>query len=493
MFGLLTLFSNAPGGPIATTATGGLSLSGTVAIGWGTITGTGGLVVSAQTTTSYPSYVPPLVYVWPQQQWSTSAPSLTVASGGLAVGGSAFAVARTSGQGGLSLSGHAFPSVVTIAAGGLSVSGSTLPLSIATLATGGLSATGSATPTAGKIFGTGGLTASGIAQPAAIGTRGTGGLSASGTAIAVANSTVLAVGGLTLSGTASPGSLITTGTGGLSLIGSAIPTPQVIGSGGLTATAQTSAIPGTVGTGGLAASGTVVPLFLVITQATGGLDLSGSAAPIPATVGSGGFVIGGDCSLCFSRVANGGLTASGTATAFLTTRQVFASGGLSLSGATDFASVARVGMGGLVASGSCPADLPFAYDLIDAIVSQLRATMTGVITVHSGFAGPATPIPYAEIYEVSENRSQMSGLPYLFDGEVQFNVYSYSRLYTRQLGDTISSNIVGKPLKNQVGSLMYLAPMTRLSITDQEPGVGGKTVFQEVRTFTYQASGTNPI
>jgi hypothetical protein len=138
------------------------------------------------------------------------------------------------------------------------------------------------------------------------------------------------------------------------------------------------------------------------------------------------------------------------------------------------------------------------YDLVDAVVAWLRAELPGGTLpggVHSGFAGLTSDgsqrrMPYIEIYESNESSGYQTNNISLETGTLWFNLYSISRLGGRKAADAIQKQLKDAPLAFEVGYLIYLRQSSRRFQKDPDPGVGGVTVYQETRSFSYVFSTT---
>jgi hypothetical protein len=105
----------------------------------------------------------------------------------------------------------------------------------------------------------------------------------------------------------------------------------------------------------------------------------------------------------------------------------------------------------------------------------------------SQFAGADTkrPVPYANVFDVSESPAYNSGLGYWADGTLQVNVFNITRVSARQTADAIAAILNDNPLAFQVGTLKNLRQSGRYTQKDPDPGPGGKPLFMESRMFSY--------
>jgi hypothetical protein len=147
------------------------------------------------------------------------------------------------------------------------------------------------------------------------------------------------------------------------------------------------------------------------------------------------------------------------------------------------------GLGGpfLLTGGLGRGSVILPYDLEEAIVTRLRAVFP-TVPLDDGYVSPGQDLPSMEVYHVTETPSFMTGTPFLISGHAQINVYATSRVAARQLGDQVEAALKVSNLDNQSCNVMAFLPGPHFSGKDPDPGPDGGPVYQEARTFTFDAS-----
>lgn len=148
----------------------------------------------------------------------------------------------------------------------------------------------------------------------------------------------------------------------------------------------------------------------------------------------------------------------------------------------------------LLLGGGVRAPIPVPYDLIAAISLALGGSSASALFpggAHEGYApsytgqGTGRPIPYAEVYDVSESSVYGSDRVAVKIGQVQINSYAKTRTAARQIGDAVAAILNDDPLVFQIGSLDYFREDGQHTSKDPDRGPGGVPVFQNIRIFNY--------
>jgi hypothetical protein len=134
-----------------------------------------------------------------------------------------------------------------------------------------------------------------------------------------------------------------------------------------------------------------------------------------------------------------------------------------------------------------PSSTIVPYDLFDAAIAKLRAALAGQLSVHSGYAGENVSLPYAELYQDAGPRQPISLQDFVEAATLHVNVYTKAR--SPQTADALVAALSKQPLVFSKGLLVVLRCTGEWFDKSTDPGPGGSTVYQEVRTFEATFSG----